>query len=243
MTEVTSPEAGIQPMSLPARIAGVVMSPRQTYAAVAAHPKSLGVLLVTIVASAAITFWFQSTETGQKAVTDAIEQQIQLVERLTGNSVPDEQYDAMMAGAARAPYQSAIAIVVSFPLLTAVFAGILLGVFNGVLGGAAKFRQVFAIVAHSGVVWTLVTVISVLMGFIRGDATGATRLSAFVPGLEDGFVASLLGYIDLLWLWGFFSLAVGVAVLYRRRTGPIALTFIGLYLVVGILYAGVASMF
>ena len=35
MTEVTSPEAGIQPMSLPARIAGVVMSPRQTYAAVA----------------------------------------------------------------------------------------------------------------------------------------------------------------------------------------------------------------
>ena len=60
MTEVTSPEAGIQPMSLPARIAGVVMSPRQTYAAVAAHPKSLGVLLVTIVASAAITLWFQS---------------------------------------------------------------------------------------------------------------------------------------------------------------------------------------
>jgi hypothetical protein len=221
---------------------GVILSPRETYADVAARPRALGVLIITIAISAGVTFWFQGTEAGQQAVLDVIEQQVRMVESL-GGRISDEQYDQMTTvGLRRAPYQSAAAIVIATPLITLLIAAMLLGVFNGIMGGNARFKQVFAVVAHSGVIWTLAALFNVGMGMVGGDATGAASLLVFFPMLEEGgFLARLLGYVDLFWLWGFVSIATGAAVLYRRRTAPIAVTLVSLYLVFGVLYAAVRS--
>ena len=244
MAEVTTPGPETPPMSLPARIAGVIMSPRQTYADVAARPRWLGVLLVTIVISGAATFWFQSSEAGQKAIRDQLDQTAELIETATGKPLPDEQYNAMLAGAPRAPYQSIAFILIGTPIMCAVLAGILLGVFNGIVGGNARFKQVFAVVAHSGVIWTLAAVFNALMGFTTGRASGAASVAVFFPMLGDtGFATNFLRAIDVFYLWGFFNLAIGLAVLYRQRTAPVAATFISLYVIVAALIAVVRSAF
>ena len=244
MAEVTTPGTGTPAPNLLARIVGVITSPRETYASVAAQPRALGVLVVTLLVSAAVTFWFQSSEAGQKAILEQLEQTARIIEGATGQPLPDEQYDAMLAGAPRAPYQSIAFILVGTPIMCAVLAGILLGVFNGIVGGNARFKQVFAVVTHSGVIWTLAAVFVAVMGYTTGRTTGASSLAVFFPMLDDmGFAISLLRAIDIFYLWGFFNLAIGLAVLYRQRTGPIAITFIALYLIVAVLIAVVRSSF
>jgi hypothetical protein len=228
-------------LGLAARIAGVITSPRETYADVAAHPRFLGVLLATTIVAAAAQYGFLSSENGRKAALDAIDAQIGLAESL-GATVTDEAYDGMLESVDRAPSWSAASILVASPIITLVLSAVLLGIFNGILNGEARFKQMFATVAHAGVVWTFGGVFVAALGFFTGRTRGTTSLSVFVPGLDTGLLAHLLGYIDLFWLWGLLSLATGLAVLYGRRTGPIATAFIALYLTVGVVYATVRSL-
>src|SRR4051812_42253017 len=97
----TSPSAAARPAvapaagkSLPARILGVVFSPRATYADVAARPRALGVLAFVIITGAAATFIFLSTEVGKQAVFD---QQVRTMESF-GMKIPDQAYARMEQG-------------------------------------------------------------------------------------------------------------------------------------------------
>jgi hypothetical protein len=232
-------------MSLPARLIGVILSPRDTYADVAAHPRVLGALLVTTVLAAGVTYWFQGTEIGQQAVIAQIDQTLETVESLTGQStMTDEQYEQMIEQQiGRAPLQSAATILVASPVTVVILAAILLGVFNGILGGAGRFKQVLAVVVHSSVIWTLAALFGVAMAFLGAELGSASKLSIFAPMLESGFVFRLLSFVDLFWLWGLVSLATGLAVLYRRQTGSIATAFVGIYLLCGIAWAALRSAF
>ena len=58
------------PLSLPARVLGVLFSPRRTYADVAAHPRWLGVFIVIVALTSAVGTAFLSTEVGRNAVID-----------------------------------------------------------------------------------------------------------------------------------------------------------------------------
>ncbi len=67
-----------------------------------------------------------------------------------------------------------------------------------------------------------------------------TTVAAFCPMLEpDSFLARLLGAIDVFIIWQLMMLAIGVAVLYGRRTGPIVTTF---YTVYALIAVGVAFL-
>ena len=53
--------------------------------------------------------------------------------------------------------------------------------------------------------------------------------------------ARLLGSIDLIYVWWMVSLAIGLGVLYRRRTGPIATTLLILYASIGAIIAAIKT--
>jgi hypothetical protein len=64
----------------------------------------------------------------------------------------------------------------------------------------------------------------------------------FAPFLDDSsFPARLLGSIDLVYIWWMVSLAIGLGVVYRRRTAPIATTMIAIYVVIGIVIAAIKT--
>ena len=76
----------------------------------------------------------------------------------------------------------------------------------------------------------------------RNIPRGTAILAVFFPFLEDtSFAARLLGAIDLVFVWWFVSVAIGLGVLYRRRTGPIATTLLVIYVSIGAIIAAIKT--
>lgn len=227
------------PLSLPARLIGVLISPRETYRHIVAHPRWFGALAVTVLIIAAAYAVFLRTEVGQQATLD---QQVAALEGF-GQTVGDAQYEAMRRQAGMAWIITPVTILVMSPLMTAIFAGILYGVFGGLLGGEGRYKQVFTVLAHAGVVSVVQALFVMPLNYARGSMSSPTNLSVFLPMLEEGsFLASLLGAIDLFIVWWIVVAAIGLGVLYKRRTGPIAWSLLAVYLLIALVIAAVKSM-
>ena len=225
--------------SLPARIVGVLLAPRATYADVAARPRVLGVLVFVLLVSMAATFTFLSTEVGQQA---ALDQQVRQMESF-GRTVNDAQYERMEQMAPYARYFAGGSQLVFLPIAGLIVAGIAFAVFNAAMGGDATFKQVYAVVVHSGVVMALQQLFVLPLAYARETMSSPTNLMVFLPFLdEDTFVARLLGSIDLFLIWWFVSLGIGLGVLYRKRTGPIATTLLVIYAAIGLIIAAIKTV-
>jgi len=226
------------PKGLVSRIFGVVFSPRATYTAVAARPRWFGVLAVCALLVAGGYFVLLSTEVGKQA---AFDQQTQVIESF-GVKLNDQQLQGMEAGIERARYMTPVGQLIGIPIVLAVFSGILLGIFNALLGGDATYKQVFAIMAHSGVITALQQVFTIPLDYVRETLSSPTSLSVFFPFIPDAsFLGRLLSAIDLFQIWGFLSVAIGLGVLYKRRTAPIAISLFAVYFVIVAAIAAVRS--
>lgn len=236
MTEVVSASEGAPSTGSPGlllRVFGVLMSPRETYAAVAAKPRAFGVIVVVLAVVVLAQGIFLSTEVGQQA---ALDQNIRAMEAF-GINIPDEAYQRMEEGIKNAPITGGISAIIFWPLAMAITAGLLMVVFSMLMGGNATFKHVFAIVAHSAVIIAIQQAFSMPLSYARGEFAGA-NLGIFVPMLEEtSFPAKLLGSIDLFFIWWMVSLAIGIGVLYKRKTGGIATSLLGLYVVIALIVA------
>jgi hypothetical protein len=225
--------------SLPARVIGVLTSPRAAYAGVAAHPRWFGMLVLVLAISIGCVSAFLSTEVGLNAFLD---QQVRQSEAFTGHPMSDAQYARLETMLPYAPYLAAAGQLVTLPLMALVIAGLAFAVFNALLGGNATFKQTFAIVVHSGVITTAAQLFVMPLNYLRESMSSAANLGVFAPFLdEDTFLARLLGSVDLFILWWTVSLAIGLGVLYKKRTGPIATALIVLYVAIGIIIAAYKS--
>ena len=227
------------PMNVFARFIGIVTSPRATFESVAAHPKWLGITLITAGIMAVFASLPLTTPEGKQAYID---QSVKAVEQF-GFEVNDQMYAGFQKSAERAVITTAISVLVFVPLSSVIAAGILFAIFNAALGGTARFKQLFAVVVHSGVISALGAAFTGLINYMRGsmDSTVA-NLGAALPMLPEGsFVANFAGMIDVFRIWGVIVTAMGLAVLYRRRTQPIATTLFVIYAVIAIAVAAFMS--
>jgi hypothetical protein len=225
MPEPASPPAPA-PLSLMARIIGVITSPRETFASIAAAPKWVDLVVTTLLA-AVVTFAFLSTPVGRQAM---LEQQVSAMEGF-GMQVSDAQYAEMEKGLERGAYFALASILVVGPLITVILAGVFFAVFNAALGGTASFKHVLAIVAHSGVVGTVGMLFTTPLNYVRESMSDPANLGIFFPMLDDTSpLAAFFGAIKFFTVWWFVVLGIGFAVLYRRRSKPIVLSLVGLYL-------------
>jgi hypothetical protein len=143
----------------------------------------------------------------------------------------------MEEGMRMAPITGGVSAMVFWPLLIAIMSGLFTGVFTLLMGGSATFKHVFAIVAHSSIVIALQQAFSMPLSYARGEFAGA-NLGIFVPMLEEtNVVARFLGSIDLFFVWWIVSVAIGLGVLYKRRTGGIATSLLAIYTVIALVVA------
>jgi hypothetical protein len=221
------------------RLIGVVFSPRAAYADVAARPRVLGALALVVAIIVSATFTFLSTELGQRV---SLENQIQQMESF-GRTVNDAQYAQMERMAPYSKYFAAGAQLIVTPIMALIIAGLAFAVFNAIMGGDASFKAVYAIVVHSGAILVLQPFFGLPLAYARESMSSATNLAVFFPFLDDtSFTARLLGSIDLFLIWWIVSLSIGLGVLYRKRTGPIATTMLIVYVLIGVLIATIKSM-
>jgi len=206
----------------------MLFSPRATFESVVAHPKWLDVLLVVTVALTVAWAVFLWSPIGSQAFIDQMISQAEKAGRPTDNLTNVFPFIRMV---------TLIAIPIVGPIFTVLIAGLLYGVF-AVMGGGATFKQMVSIVVHAGIVSAIGQLVVLVLNYVRGTMTSATNLSVFAPMLEEtSFVYKLLSAIDLVWLWYLFILAMGLAVLYRRKTATIATSFYVLYMVIAVIIA------
>jgi hypothetical protein len=119
--------------------------------------------------------------------------------------------------------------------MSAVFAGILFAVFNAGLGGEASYKQVYAVYIHSGAIGALSAIVSGVVNYFSGRVGSVTNMGALLPMLpEKSFAANLLSAVDIFIIWSVVVLAMGLAVLYKRRTQPIAISLLAVYAVIAL---------
>jgi hypothetical protein len=211
------------PLSLAQRFTGVLTSPKETFQNVVSFPYWVDVFLITLVVSFVFTTWFFWSDVGQAAFADQM--------RTQNPAVTVEQAEGI-AKFMRYVIPAAVPVIASIFLFGG--AGVLLGVF-AITGGSATYKQVLAVLAHAGVVSTIAQVVLTVTNYLRGSMVSITSLAGVASAFDEhSFMAGFLGAIDLWWFWYLAVLAIGLGVLYRRRTGPILTTFCLIYLVIAI---------
>jgi hypothetical protein len=239
MAEVSVAAGQTAAQSLFARAVGIIVSPRDTYERLVARPRVVGALLLVAIIGAVLVGGFLFTDVGKRAWLD---QAVSSSERWSGQPVNDQQYSQMEKMSGFAGYLAIGQMVVGTPLMLLVLAGILFAVFNAVMGGAATFKQLYSVIVHSTFVWVVGWIFVLPINYLRETMTSPTNLSVLFPMLEEGsFVNRLLGSVDVFMVWWVTVLAIGVGVLYRRRTQPILLSFLSVYAVIAIIVAAIFS--
>ena len=219
-------------MGLPARLIGIITAPADTFRSVVAQPRWFGMLAVSVLVAVVLTGGFMMTEVGQNAWLDQIE----------AAGTPPEQMAAMERMAPMVGYFTAGAMLVSIPAMLLIVAGIVFAVFNAALGGTATFKQIFAVVVHTAPIGILAQLFTIPLNYVRESLTSSTSLAVMLPMLEaNSLGARLAAWVDLFVIWQLVVLAIGLGVLYRRRTQPIALTVLSLYFLVALIASALAA--
>lgn len=223
---------------LAARCLGMITAPRTTLQAVTSHPRWLGMLITVLAILAGTMFVFLSTEVGREALLDG---EVRQVEALMGR-ISDQQYERMEATLPYARYFALVTVAV-VPAVMLIVAGLLYGFFNTGVGRNATFRQVFSVVVHSSAVYATAQLFVMPLDYARETLSSPANLGAFFPMLDEaGFLARLLGAVDLFLVWSVIVFAIGVSVLFKRPTRPVAVSLLGLYVAVALLVATVISL-
>jgi hypothetical protein len=217
------------------RVIGIITSPAETFRSVVQTPRPVGILFFVAVILAAAVGAPQFTEVGRQAVLDA---QVQQTERFTHQPVTDEQFTRMQAMSRYTPYISVASIFIVLPITALILSGLYWVIFNAILGGTASYKQVLAVDTHAMVISALGALIGAPVQYFKGTASqsGPFNLGALVPMLDErGFISTFLGSISVFSIWGVIVVAIGLGVLYRRKSTSIA---VGLFAVYGLLLGG-----
>ena len=234
MSQESAP-AAVRPLSFVQRLIGIVFSPGDTMANVAAFPRWAGMLALTTVLVAIGFYVFLSTDVGKAAYVD---QAVASIESF-GGTVNEQMYAGVQRQAAYMAVIQACSILFMGPVMTAVIAAVLFGVFT-VMGGEGTYKQVVAVLAHAGVISLLQNVFTLPVNYQRQSLSSATNLSVFLPNLADGsFLASFLGVIDLFWIWYLVVVAIGLGAVYRRKWTGVAGGLFAVYVFIGLVIATV----
>lgn len=230
MTEPATTET--VPLSLWARALGMITSPKATYQNVVAAPRPFGILFISLVLFSIAAAVPQMQPEARRQMMDA---QVRGMERFGVTVTPEmvQQFEQQSAS----PLAKVWAIVgpfILFTVLALLTTAIFWALFNVVFGGTASFKQVLAVTNHSYVITALgaLAAMPILLYQFKMSFGGPFNLGALAPGLDpSSSLSHFLSAINLFSLWAWVNFAIGLAVLYRRKTMNIAIGLIFFYLV------------
>ncbi len=221
-----TPEAPALP-SLPARMLNVFFSPGEVMAGLKDNPAWVGALVfgAALVVLSGVLIPAEIFEATMRQ---------QILER--GGPAPDN-IDTM------ARIGRVVGIVggaVFWFVISAAMAGLLTLIFAFILGDRGKYKQYLAVLAHAFLISAVGTLAVVPLRIAAQDASVLLSVGTFMPFLEEGYFARVLGFVDLFGLWSWAVVGIGVAALEPKRTVGGA---IGIVMVIPIALAMIFGIF
>jgi hypothetical protein len=238
---MTSSPPTVQPTGLFARIVGVITAPRATFENVVAAPRPVGVLFISALLIGVATTL--PPMLNEDLLRSSVEGQMKMAERFGQPPASPEAFEEAVARSKRWLVLGPVGALISTPIISLIFTAVYWVAFNAVLGGTASFKQVLAIVTHSQVIGALGVVAAAPIQYAQGrmTLTGPFTLGPLLTFLpEDNFVRTLLGTTSVFTIWSLIVTAIGLSVLYRRKTRNIAIALLLAYFAIA---AALVSVF
>jgi hypothetical protein len=121
--------------------------------------------------------------------------------------------------------------LVGMPLGAAITAGILLFIYNLLLGGEGRYRQLVAVSSHALLIPAVGEMVTVPLRIQTQSFETSLALHLLAPGLEEGFLLFFLQGLNVFALWASVVIGVGVSRVYPRSSaGSASAVVVGLFL-------------
>ena len=237
--EASSQEAAIPP--LPVRIAQVFFSPAKLFDALRERPAWIGAVVGLIVVGVAAQL-LTPVLVSEEVLRSMVETQFERFTPPGADEAAQAQIEAQIeATLARGPVANSVTAVVATPITLAVITGLLLIAFNVVMGGEARFKQLFSASAHALFIYTAGGLVSIiLMAF--GSENPILTPGLFLPE-ADGFIGNFLNGINVFSVWTCGVLGVAVSRIYPGRSVAAGTVYLlVLYLLVVAALAALGSL-
>ncbi len=194
---------------------GIYTSPTATFRRLTEKPTWLVPLIITVIATLAVTAvstryvdWDQQREQAiermeQRGVTEEQqEQQLEALEKFSTN--PLMRYGAPLLGGLVTALVGIFFLVIVYNLALPL------------LGVAGNFRRTLSVVAWSSLVTVPGALVRIILVLVKQSANVSTSLLLAAPNAK-GFLAVLLGRVDLFTIWQLVLTAIGLKVMFEVK--------------------------
>ncbi len=204
MAEAMAVETGAAPPPLARRAVDVFLSPVRLTQELAERPVWVGALLLGA-ALVVLQIGLIPAE-----VWDAVFRRL-LLDR--GQAPPDGGF-----GGGIMRVWSVVGGSVAWVLMAFFLAGLVTLLFAFVLGDEGRYRQYLAVLTHAWLIPAAVGLTLVPLRISLQDPQLVLSVGTFFPFLGGGYVADVLGFLDLAQIWGLLVLAQGAHAIEPRRS-------------------------
>ncbi len=223
-TPVAAPGSAPEPSgpeSAFSRIIGAFLSPKSTFARIAARPTWIAPMALLTVLSIGVT-----TLLVQKMDWRSFMEQ-KLAKNPRTEQMPAEQKERIIESQSKYAPAFSYGIGVCGPILgTLVIALIYFGAFNLFSGAGLKYGTSFGITAHAFLPATLSSILAIVTLFFkaRGDIDPehllASSAAAILPDGSPHWLEVLGNSLELFWIWCLVLLAIGFAAANPKKIKP-----------------------
>jgi hypothetical protein len=236
------PESETPPRSLAAVLGDLYLAPGEAFTELARHPRpAVAMLGFLLVQGSFMATWLTKVDMLQFMRAQA--------EAAGRPGPPPGAFDSSAMGAFK--WITGVSGVAVSQIVLLAFAGLLLFLFNFMLGSGVKFRQCLSVVAWTTLATSLVTTTLLLTVLaLRGEWSVSpeqvvqANLGLFVERASAGaFLHSLAGSLDVFSLWMLFLTTVGMSKAAKVSTGASAAVIVGLWLLYVLGKAALAAAF
>ncbi|MGP8244828.1 MAG: YIP1 family protein [Bryobacteraceae bacterium] len=216
-------------MSEFSRLTGVFFEPGKTFADIVARPRWLVPMLLLILIGLAATVEMSQRVGWERIVRHSVETS----SRAQSLDAQQKERNIEM-GVKIASVTAYLGPIVGVPIYLLVVAGVLLGIFAGILSAPIKFKQAFAVVAYANLPGVISGILLMVVMLLKNpDEFNVQNPLAFNPGAymdpltSSKSLYSLATSLDLFTLWVIVLLAIGFKSAAGRK-----LSFAGAFLAV-----------
>lgn len=207
---------GAKPLpNLLQRIVMVFVAPGELFNRLKDNPKVLGAFLLVLLLTGAATSLLLPEAMVRESITAGL-----------SADATAEQVESMqgVADFFASPPGRALSMGINMAVISiffTIFVGLIMLVFNVLLGGEARFKQLFSFASHSSLISSIGALVTVPLKIAKADARAGLNLGLLSP-VDSGFLFNFLTGLDIFAIWATIVLGIGLNRLYpNRSTGGI----------------------
>ena len=229
-------------MSVLSNIINIYIAPSKVFETIKDFNfKKAFIPLVILAVLGVLSFWTiqdLATEVGYDTALERIE---------NSSRIPDDQKEeiiAQMEERMEGPQITGwVASALGGPVTVFFMALIALLVGNTIMGGSAKYGQLLNVTAWAYMINILESIIKIPLMLSKWSLEVYTGLGVFGIGAKSSFINSIFNAIDIFAIWRIILIAIGMGIIYNKKTRPYAIAMLVAWFILRLIGAGFSSFF